>query len=365
MGRWDNLPKYAQDGVTPIRYGVEESYVSGYYSTVEHVTGDFVIVKRQWVNTQTFENGKVYLLKNTSGLALSTLRSAEDTGYMWVTEETAKTSPLAQWTASVNGNRVRLTNQAGQTITFYYGNGNPTDFFALNRHLEDNNRKQYFTFTQTANGIVLRYNNYYLDSGLNSAQKFQNTTQSGRALVLIPCTEVVVNTNVSVENQGFMVTNTPLEKETSVSVRKDWVIPADMDSSVYEKEQVTVWLYANGVDTGRTVTLNLKNGWRAVFKGLPYEDSDGKVISYSVEEVQTRDNWAVSYGDMTVTGGSPPNYSTTITNTYRTGGPVLPTTGSAGRLMYIFCGTGILLGTLIYGFWFRRKAERRQKKLLF
>lgn len=361
MGRWDNLPKYAQDGVTPIRYGVEESYVSGYYSTVERAEGDFVIVKRQWVNTVTFENGKVYLLKNASGLALSTLRSAEDTGYMWVSEEEAKASPLAQWVASVKGSTVRLTNQAGQTITFYYGNGSPTDFFALNQHLEDNNRKQYLTYTRSGNGIVLRFNNYYLGSRLNSSQKFENTTQSANALVLYPTTEQVVNTNISVEDQGFLVTNTPLEKETSVTVRKDWVIPPDMDASIYEQEQVTVRLYANGVDTGRTITLTLKNGWRGGFRGLPYEDADGNVIVYSVEEVINKDMWIVSYSEMTTTGGSPPNYSTTITNTYRTGGPILPTTGSAERLMYIVCGTSILLGTLIYGFWLRCKEERRRK----
>jgi hypothetical protein len=134
-----------------------------------------------------------------------------------------------------------------------------------------------------------------------------------------------------------------------------------MDASIYEQEQVTVRLYANGVDTGRTITLTLKNGWRGVFRGLPYEDADGNVIVYSVEEVINKDMWIVSYSEMTTTGGSPPNYSTTITNTYRTGGPILPTTGSAERLMYIVCGTSILLGTLIYGFWLRCKEERRRK----
>ena len=357
--KWTNLPKYAEDGVTPIDYSVEESYVSGYYSTVESATGAFEIVTSQWKNTASFENGKVYMLKNPEGLALSTQRSAEDTGYMWVSQEAAKTSDLALWTASVNGNNVRLTNQAGQTITFYYGNGSPTDFYAYNSHVEDNNRKQYFAYSVTADGIILRYNNYYLYSSMNGSQKFLTGTNSSSALRLIPCTEVTVKDSVSIEDQGFIVSNTPLEKETSVTVMKNWVIPPGMDDSIYQQLQITVRLFANGVDTGRTVTLNLKNGWTSVFRGLPYTDTDGNVISYTVKEVLTSNNWTVTYGDIISTGSSPPNYSVTVTNTYRTGGPVLPSTGSSARLMYILCGSAIMLGSLIYGIWLRRRYERR------
>ena len=35
---WQNLPKYAADGVTPIQYGVEESYTPGYGSKVERIS---------------------------------------------------------------------------------------------------------------------------------------------------------------------------------------------------------------------------------------------------------------------------------------------------------------------------------------
>lgn len=359
MVKWDNLPKYKQDGKTLVKYGVEESYVSGYYSSVEAVTGAFKVVKSHWANTNTFEDGKVYILKNSQGQALSTQQLAEDTGFMWVNEETAKGSKLALWTASVNGNNVRLTNQAGQTITFYYGNGSPTDFFALNMHVEDNNRKQYLKFNSSSNSITLQFSNYYLSSTLNDSQKFANNTQSSRALNITPCVEVKSSQSIAIENQGFLITNTPLEQETSLRVKKEWLIPSDMNASVYEKEQVTLHLIADGVFTGRTVTLTLKNGWQAVFQGLPYTDESGKVIDYTVIEVNGKSRWIVSYGDVTTIGGSPPNYSVTVTNTYRVGGPQLPTTGSSARMMYMLCGAGIMLGTLIYGIWFRRKLERR------
>lgn len=360
MAKWENLPKYAEDGKTLIQYGVEESYVSGYYSHVEEVEdGHFEIRRTQWRNADRFEDGKVYLLCNSSGQALSTQRYAEDTGYMWVDSESAKTSNLARWRASVKGSNVRLTNLAGQTITFYYGNGSPTDFYAFNQHVEDNNRKQYYTVGQSGGGITLRYNNYYLYSSWNSSQKFQTGTRSSNALVLNLMTEVIDNVDITFENEGFLVTNTPIEKETSVTVNKEWVIPPDMDSGAYEREQVTVRLFANGADTGRTLTLNLKNSWSGVFKGLPYEDADKNPIIYTVKEVQVRDQWIVSYSDVTATGTSPPNYAVTVINTYRIGGPVLPSTGSPARLVYMLCGSAMMLSSLVCIIAVKRKRGRR------
>ena len=357
--KWDNLPKYAEDGVTPIKYGVEESYVSGYYSSVETVEGRFEIVRNGWKTATTFENGKVYILKNSSGQALSTQQYAEDTGYTWVSEETAKTSSLAMWTASVNGNNVRLTNLAGQTITFYYGNGSPTDFFALNQYVEDNNRKQYFVFENRNGGITLKYNDRYMYSSLNSSQKFENGNQADRALVFTLMTEENVSVSIPIEGEGFLITNTPLDRETALTVRKNWSIPPDMDSSVYEKQQVTLRLLANGSDTGRTLTLNLKNGWQGAFQGLPYEDADGNVIEYTVEEVHVRDNWLASYSEVTHTSGDPPNYTVTVTNTYRSAGPMLPSTGSSARITYMLGGAGIMLVSLICITLFRHSGKRR------
>ncbi len=358
---WDNLPKYSEDGKTLIKYGVEESYVSGYYSTVQEQEGQFEVYTSEWKSVATFENGKTYLLKNSSGQCLSTLQSAEDTGYKWVSTEEATSSSLALWTATVSGSRVRFTNKAGQTITFWYGNGSPTDFFALNQQLEDNNRKQYFTFTKTSSGFTLRYNNYYISTSLNSSQKFTYTTRSAQALVVTPFAEFQTTTTKPIKDKGFLVTNTPLQKETSLTVHKNWVVPPDMNQSIYEQEKVDIRLFANGVDTGRSVEVSLKNNWTATFKGLPYEDTNGNAIKYTVKETWYTDKWVVSYGEVTASNEQVPNYTTTVTNTYRTGGPILPSTGSCGRLVFIICGLGIMLGTLIYAIRYRRKRERRMK----
>jgi len=124
---------------------------------------------------------------------------------------------------------------------------------------------------------------------------------------------------------------------------------------------VKVRLYANGVATGRTLTLNLRNNWQGVFQGLPLKDGNGQTINYSVKEVWDKEKWSTSYGEVEAVGGSPPTYSVVITNTYHPGGPELPSTGSPAQLICILCGFGIMLSTLIYGIGLRRKRERRMK----
>ena len=121
-------------------------------------------------------------------------------------------------------------------------------------------------------------------------------------------------------------------------------------------------LLANGRDSGRTVTLNLKNHWTATFQGLPYTDSNGNVITYTVRESWETPDWVPYYGEVTTSGGDPPTYSTTITNQYRwgMGGPELPSTGTSARMMYTLCGCGIMLGSLVYGIVSRRRRERRK-----
>ena len=110
------------------------------------------------------------------------------------------------------------------------------------------------------------------------------------------------------------------------------------------------------------MTLSLKNGWTDAFRGLPYQDSAGNVIVYTIEESWYSKDWLAEYGPITSSGGSVPTDSTTLTNVYRWGhGVELPSTGSPARMLYILCGSSILLFSLVYGFVSRRKRERRMK----
>ncbi len=363
---WTNLPKYDYERMTKVQYGIAESYESGYYSTVRKVT-EILLESTTWAEAVEFKNGQTYVLQTSNG-CLSTTGAGSDTGYKWVDVETAKTSPYALWTAHISGKTMKLTNGAGQSITFYYNNGNPTDFFSSTAG-ESNTSKQYLTWKKASGGFRFFYDapngqDYYMATSLNGSGKFNYSTSESGGMIFKPLTKVTSQEIVDVQDWAYQILNTPLakENETSLTVVKYWDLGLTGHLSDYEKAQVTVKLLANGVDTGRTVTLSLKNSWRDSFLGLPYKDAEGNVIVYTVEESWQTDYWMPDYGPVSTVNGNPPTYSTYITNTHiSAGGPELPTTGSAARMILALCGAGILLGTLVSGFALRRKRERRMK----
>jgi len=361
---WTNLPKYDYDNLTEIRYGVEESYESGYYSTVRRIT-QIVIDKTQWAESLSFQNGETYILRSGSGY-LSTINNNADTGYMWVDAETAKSSPNALWTVTVTDGKVKFTNGVGQTITLYYNGGSPTDFYARIPAPQSQDRQE-FSYSSRSGGLQIFYQRgntrYYMTGSMNSSGKFGYSTNQNSSMILTPLVRITQTDIREVEDWAYQITNTPLaaSNETSVSVNKQWVVPEGYDAKLYQEFAVTVRLFANGVNTGRSITLTLKNNWQGIFQGLPYKDADGNVIVYTVDEVWTREKWSTVCGEMQTAPGSPPTYSVVITNTYHPGGPELPSTGSPARLLYMLCGSGIMLGSLVYGIGSRRKRERRME----
>ena len=163
---------------------------------------------------------------------------------------------------------------------------------------------------------------------------------------------------MTIDGYGYAITNQPLRSETSLKVTKRWVHPT-VDESYYEKEQVTIRLYANGADTGRTETVSLKSNWTAVFSGLPYVDDEGNPIAYTVKETWETEDWLPTYGPITSSGGNTPTYETTITNTYRwTGNFELPSTGGTGSYIFILSGLLLMLAPLVYGLGLRRRYRK-------
>ena len=87
---------------------------------------------------------------------------------------------------------------------------------------------------------------------------------------------------------GYTVTNSYTPETTSVPVTKVWVGP--------EGGSVTVRLLADGVDTGKTLTLSAGNGWSDSFDGLP-KYADGAEIAYTVTEDPVENHSAEITGD--------------------------------------------------------------------
>ncbi|MBR4868553.1 MAG: Cna B-type domain-containing protein, partial [Clostridia bacterium] len=223
---------------------------------------------------------------------------------------------------------------------------------------------QNLSTTAYSNGIRLSYKSgartYYLGN-LNKNNYAEATTSANAALTIYPMMKTVTTTTVALQGYGYAITNTPLSTETSVKVTKRWDYP-EGDASFYEKEQVTIRLLANGVDTGRTETVSLKSNWTATFNGLPYLDDQDNPIVYTVEERWETDDWLPIYGPITTINGDTPTYETTVTNTYRwTGSYELPGTGGIGIFIVILSGGLFVAALLVYGFHLRRKDERRAR----
>ena len=361
---WTNLPKYNYDQLKEVVYGIEESYESGYYSTVRQIT-KIELSTSHWAEATSFINGEKYILKTSKGYLSTT--SASDAKLKWVDEATAQGSPLATWTATVSNGKVKLTNDSKQILSFNNGTSSNRYFYATTSSTD----YQSFTPEDTGTGFRLyatRSNStskYYIStSNINTSGRIPSTTTSGSALILIPEELITDTVSQDVQNWGYQITNTPLAQgnETSLTVQKEWQIPEDHNESLYEESAVVVRLLANGVNTGRTVTLTLKNGWKDTFLGLPYKDEAGTVIVYTVEELWDKEYWSTSYGEIKVSDEATPKYSTTITNSYHKGGPVLPSTGTAARMLYVFFGGGMMLTSLGYGILLRCRRERGRHK---
>ena len=71
-------------------------------------------------------------------------------------------------------------------------------------------------------------------------------------------------------------------KEFKYDVKKIWADSDDRDGK--RPESITVSLYADGVDTGRTLVLDKENNWQGAFAHIPYTTPDGTKIRYSVRE---------------------------------------------------------------------------------
>lgn len=115
------------------------------------------------------------------------------------------------------------------------------------------------------------------------------------------------------DNGKYNLTNT-LTGKTSVTVEKVW-----RDGNDSNRGEIKVQLYKkNGDKVGNPQTLS-KNSWTYTWKELPKYDGDGKLIEYTVKEVDEQDgiyqNKNLRYSVAYENEKENYNFNTTITNT--------------------------------------------------
>lgn len=254
---WTDLPKYNDDG-SEIVYSVKEVQVSGFSSVVsdnQTFTDD-----GEWIKTDTLRDGDTFILVNKSeGKALS----VSGNGFTWINQSDAQSNSSAQWTATADGMGFHLENGSGRRIVL-----NGTSSFVPSA---EGNKVVYFynsmLFAQTGNVY------YYFASNAS--------VSNSKGLEF----ELYKQSDSQLSGSLRVVTNTPIpdDKQTKISVAKSW---SDGETA-HINHSIVVHLYADGKDTGRTLTLNRNNGWSGIFEGLLYslDDSDEPIEYTIVEDV--------------------------------------------------------------------------------
>lgn len=309
---WENLPKFQTDGTTEIQYTVEEGTVTGYVGTVESITQS-TVTTAAWEQTGSFAGNETFLLQTPAGCL-----ATDETGKLhWVSIETAKVSASAQWTVEyLNGTTLRLKNEAGYYLRsnwlgwgdgeayFYTAKQEGTVRFENARFREDTNEARYMlTQIDSSGHAQSSYNNEHTHvARFTLHQKTQE--ESGEEL----------------NGLGFRITNRPIsaENQTELTVTKRWTQRDGetpfVDTSFYQESNVPVKLLINGADSGRSGSLNLRNGWKYTFSGLPKKDAQGNDIMYSVAEDWDSEYWEPKYGNVISNGDG--TYTTEINNVY-------------------------------------------------
>lgn len=147
---------------------------------------------------------------------------------------------------------------------------------------------------------------------------------------------------------GALQTITDKPIKTDITVTKTWVGP--------KAGPVTIHLFANGTDTGSTLTLDDSNNWTGNFANLRKFDQSGTEIQYTVTED------AVNGYDTTITGDQTTGF--TITNTEQPKNITPPkqntTTPKTSDNTNIYLYFGMLfVGTITSGYLFAKRKSYR------
>ncbi|MGM0218547.1 Cna B-type domain-containing protein [Enterococcus sp. AZ126] len=94
--------------------------------------------------------------------------------------------------------------------------------------------------------------------------------------------------------KGTTITNQYTPGKTSVTVTKSWDDNNNQDG--IRPDNIHVQLYANGKELGNLVELNESNDWTTTWKDLAEKES-GKIIIYTVKEVDTNTHYTVTIND--------------------------------------------------------------------
>ncbi|MDD6694124.1 MAG: FctA domain-containing protein [Olsenella sp.] len=156
-----------------------------------------------------------------------------------------------------------------------------------------------YTYTVTESGTV--------DGIINDAE-----ATSGKTVTVVVRDEgdgTLSASSTSTTDAPLTFTNT--YEATSHGVAKVW--SGDDELTELRPSSITVYLFANGNRTDKTLELSSTNGWSGTFHDLPKTGSEGAPIEYTTEEKDVPAGYLASYKELN--GG----HDSVVTNTLKTG----------------------------------------------
>ncbi|MDV4150137.1 Cna B-type domain-containing protein [Clostridium sp. AL.422] len=212
-------------------------------------------------------------------------------GYSYNSVDTNKTTTLDYYLFSTQNNtqsvELKHTNFYIPKVKGLFGEFSFTKVDENNDAMKDVT----FTLTGTATGSeksVVMSTTSYSDGKVSftniPAGEYTLTETAPDGYVQPDSWKVVVSYgNVTKDSKlGDRIVNYPTYRD--ISVKKVWDLPSDKKYEL--PENVTIKLYANNKDTGKTLVLSGSNKWTGSFDKLHYLDENGVVINYSIEEVE-------------------------------------------------------------------------------
>lgn len=327
-----NLPE--SKGGKKIAYTVAEEPVDGYTSAVDgsnitnthKVERTSVSVEKKWsdasnqdgvrpssVSVQLYANGKV------SGDPV-TLDAANSWKHTWsgldrnaagkaITYTVKEVSIPGGYVSEISGDAASgytITNKHTPGVTAVCGVKTWDD-----NDDQDGVRPKSITVNLLADGEVIKTAAVTAANGWKYSFEGLPQFKDGKKITYTVFEQPVEGYKTTID--GTAITNTHKTEKTSVSVEKKWKDQDNKDGS--RPSSVSVQLYANGVASGSTVTLDAANSWKYTWSGLD-KNASGKAITYTVKETSVPHGYT-----STISGDMASGF--TVTNTHT---PVVPPT---------------------------------------
>ncbi|MEO1770388.1 Cna B-type domain-containing protein [Candidatus Enterococcus ferrettii] len=366
--QFTNLPKY-KDG-SEIHYTVTENTIPNYVTSIDgfnlknSYTPEETEIKgtKQWEDNNN-QDGKrpesitVNLLADGEVVSSKEVSSKDEWTYQFTNLPKYRDGSEIHYTVTENTVPNYVTSIDGFNLKNSY-TPEETEIKGMKQWDDNNNqdgkRPESITVNLLANGQVVSTKEISSKDGwvyqFTNLPKYKN----GNEICYTVTENAVANYTTSIE--GFDLKNSYTPGKTSVTTTKAWVDGDDQEG--LRPQNIKVQLYANGKAYGKAVELSEDNKWTTTWMNLDEKDA-GKMITYTVKELNVPDEYEVTYddaekGNIIITNTHDPKNNSVVGDNNSSDQPTngiktqqnYPSTGEAKQPFLYIAGCLVVLGTI-------------------